>query len=390
MNKKLKKFKVGLNSETKAISLVENPAIEIDFIHMSEDEKPKEQVFLESDEKYMIYGPILVPDKDIYRNTNGNEYYLSFSSESIEKMSQEYMKDFKQFNVTLNHKDMADEICLVESWIVTDSYRDKANYLGFSVPTGTWMGGMKVNNIDTWNKIKSGELKGFSVESLIERVELNKIEENNNTMTDTNDMGFWTKMKEILEECFSSPKVEEPVEIEPTNIDLEAEPAPVAEPAPEPVVEPSEPQTEPEPTTTKVEENNEPVEPVEPEKTLEELKSEKLSELTSITSHFDNQLVNNEMVIKSSLGFSINADLRSQNNLRGLIAIGIEPVNFVTADNSVKSLTLEQLNVLLSECAQNGQNLYLQKWAYKAQIENVQTKEELEAIEFKFTMKDFS
>lgn len=131
-------------------------------------------------------------------------------------------------------------------------------------------------------------------------------------------------------------------------------------------------------------------EPVEPEKSLSKLKSDKLSELTAITSKFDNQLVNNEMIIKSSLGFSINADLRSQNNLRGLIAVGIEPVNFVTADNSVQSLTLEQLNVLLNECALNGQSLYLQKWEYKARIENAQTKEELEAIELKFTMKDFS
>ena len=130
--------------------------------------------------------------------------------------------------------------------------------------------------------------------------------------------------------------------------------------------------------------------PVEPKKTLEELKSDKLSELTSITSKFDNQLVNTDMIIKSSLGFSINADLRSQNNLRGLIAVGVEPVNFVTADNSVQSLTLEQLNTLLNECAQNSQSLYLQKWAFKTQIENTKTKEELEAIAFKFTMKDFS
>lgn len=126
------------------------------------------------------------------------------------------------------------------------------------------------------------------------------------------------------------------------------------------------------------------------EKTLSELKSEKLSELTAITSKFDNQLVNTDMIIKSSLGFSINADLRSQNNLRGLIAIGIEPVNFVTADNSVKSLTLEQLNVLLSECAQNGQHLYLLKWQYREQIEQAQTVEELNNIEFNFTMHDFS
>lgn len=131
-------------------------------------------------------------------------------------------------------------------------------------------------------------------------------------------------------------------------------------------------------------------EPVEPEKTLDELKSDKLVELTAITSKFDNQLVNNEMIIKSSLGFTINADLRSQNNLRGLIAIGIEPVNFVTADNSVKSLTLEQLNVLLSECAQNGQHLYLLKWQYREQIEQAQTVEELNTIEFNFTMHDFS
>ena len=96
------------------------------------------------------------------------------------------------------------------------------------------------------------------------------------------------------------------------------------------------------------------------------------------------------MIIKSSLDFSVNADLRSQNNLRGLISVGIEPVNFVTADNSVQSLSIEQLNILLNECTLNSQNLYLQTWKYKEQIENVQTKEELDAIEIKFEMLDFS
>ena len=123
---------------------------------------------------------------------------------------------------------------------------------------------------------------------------------------------------------------------------------------------------------------------------LDELKSEKLAELTAITSKFDNQLINTDMIIKSSLGFSINADLRSQNNLRGLITVGVEPVNFMTADNSVKSLTLEQLNILLNECAQNVQHLYLLKWQYREQIEQAQTVEELNKIVFKFEMKDFS
>ena len=125
-------------------------------------------------------------------------------------------------------------------------------------------------------------------------------------------------------------------------------------------------------------------------KSLSELKSDKLSELTAITSKFDNQLVNADMIIKSSLGFSINADLRSQNNLRGLIAVGVEPVNFVTADNSVKSLTLEQLNILLKESIENGKKLYETKWKYRDMILNSSSVEELNAIEFKFTMSDFS
>lgn len=127
-----------------------------------------------------------------------------------------------------------------------------------------------------------------------------------------------------------------------------------------------------------------------PSQNIDELKSDKLSELAGITSKFDNQLVNNEMIVKSSLGFSINADLRSQNNLRGLISVGVEPVEFIDSENISRSLNLEQLNTLLNECALNGQNLYLQKWSYKAQIENAQTVEELNKIVFNFEMKDFS
>lgn len=127
-----------------------------------------------------------------------------------------------------------------------------------------------------------------------------------------------------------------------------------------------------------------------PERTFAELKEEKLADLTAAGHQFDNQLVNENMIIKSSLGFSINADLRSQNNLRGLISAGIEPVNFVAADNSVQSLTLEQLNVLLNETIKNGENLYKTKWELRNKILNSSTIEELNSIEFKFSMLDFS
>lgn len=123
---------------------------------------------------------------------------------------------------------------------------------------------------------------------------------------------------------------------------------------------------------------------------LEKAKADKLAELTLISSRFDNQLINTDMIIKSSLGFSINADLRSQLNIHRLINIGTEPVSFVIADNTTADLSLAQLNILISECEENMQYLFGLKQSYKQQIEQAKTKEDLNAIKFEFTMKDFS
>jgi hypothetical protein len=273
MSKKIKRYKVGLDSETMAISLVTEPAIEIDFIHMSKDEEEKQQVFLEKDEKYLVYGPALIPDKDIYRNNGEQEYYLSFSKESIEKMENDYMKDFRQYNVSTQHKDKVDEVCVVESWLVADSYKDKANALGFNVPEGTWMVAMKVNNVDTWNRIKDGELKGFSVESLVSLEEFNKVQ--NDSEMDVNDETFWTKLKNVLSEAFgkkdenlsSEEELKEELNEQKTDIveeELEEAEKPVETPSEEPKVE--------QPTTVQEEPKQEPVEPAnEPaEKPVEE------------------------------------------------------------------------------------------------------------------------
>lgn len=127
-----------------------------------------------------------------------------------------------------------------------------------------------------------------------------------------------------------------------------------------------------------------------PEKTFDELKEEKLADLTTAGHQFDDQLVNEDMIINSSLGFKANADLRSQNNINGLIAAGQEPVAYVDSQNVAHSLTLSQLNILLQEIILCGQYLYQQKWAYRAQINACTTKEELAAITFEFRMKDFA
>lgn len=283
MAKKIKRYKVGCDSETYAISLVEAPAIESEFVALAKEEE--KQVFLESNERHMVYGAALIPDMDIYRNDGEHEYYISFSKESIEKMSQDFMKEYRQYEVKTDHEDVANEVCVVESWLVSDAYKDKSNALGINVPEGSWMVGMKVNNIETWDRIKAGELKGFSVESLVSLEEFSKID---NNMIDTNEM-FWDKLKNILKETFSkkeekadtivSSASRDAVVDEPQTEEVALEEQPVNEPAPEPV---SEPVSEPEPAPVQEEPKEEPVEPKnEPEPVQEEPKADtsKLEEL---------------------------------------------------------------------------------------------------------------
>ena len=292
MAKKIKKYKVGVDSETYAISLVESPAIESDFVALAKEEEEKQQVFLESDEKHMVYGAALIPDKDIYRNNGEQEFYINFTKESIERMSQDFMKEYRQYEVKTDHDDIANEVCVVESWLVSDSYKDKSNALGINVPEGTWMVGMKVNNIETWERIKAGELKGFSVESMISLEEFSK-QNNDNMNIETNDMGFWNKMKEVLAEVFSKKEGDiEPIDMEDlaansgfTNVEdyqkeaeavkAELEEQNAAEPAVEPTVEPTveepKPAEEPKVEEPVVEEPKVEEKPKEDNKHLEEL-----------------------------------------------------------------------------------------------------------------------
>ncbi len=128
-----------------------------------------------------------------------------------------------------------------------------------------------------------------------------------------------------------------------------------------------------------------------PEKTLDELKSEKLVELKAISRKYT---INDcdEMYLTSSLGYVINADKTAQDNIRGLIEAHEETdlIKYKLYDNSFKNVTIADLKIMLKECAQNGENLYTQKFLYQEQINACTTKEELEAIEIKFTMMDFS
>lgn len=163
---KIKELRIDDESGVDAIALVSHPAIEVDFMKFSK--QSEKSVFASIDnEKRIITGPAMIPDKMIYRvdvNTR-EEYYVYFTKETVEKISQKYLIEQKQSNVNFEHWLAIDDISLIESWIIIDQDKDKSNALGFSVSKGTWMISMKVNNESVWNDlIKSGDVKGFSIE----------------------------------------------------------------------------------------------------------------------------------------------------------------------------------------------------------------------------------
>lgn len=118
-----------------------------------------------SNEKRVLMGAAMIPDKPIYRLDGDEEYYVFFTKETIRRASELYLMNGKQNNATLEHEVKLDGLSLVESWIIEDSEKDKSRAYGLNHPVGTWMVSMKVNNDDIWdNYVREGVVKGFSIE----------------------------------------------------------------------------------------------------------------------------------------------------------------------------------------------------------------------------------
>ena len=158
-----------------AISIVENPAIEENFLALKSDEIKLAEV---NKEKRILMGALLVPNKPIFRRNGEDEYYIYFSKDTVLKASQLYLKNGNQNNSTLEHKHELNGLTLVESWIVEDEKYDKSRKYGLDVPVGTWMGAVKVNNDEIWDEyVKSGKVKGFSIEGYFaDKVEASKVD----------------------------------------------------------------------------------------------------------------------------------------------------------------------------------------------------------------------
>ena len=148
-----------------AISLVENPAIEENWVAYKGEKKVEFQTV--NEEQRIIAGAILVPDKPIYRNIEGEEQYWFMSGKTVKQAAHLYLKNMNQGNVTFEHEEEVTDVTLVESWII-EGDKDKSQNYGMDLPQGTWFGLMKVDNEVIWEEyVKTGQVKGFSIEGFM-------------------------------------------------------------------------------------------------------------------------------------------------------------------------------------------------------------------------------
>ena len=118
-----------------------------------------------NDEEMIVTGPAMVPQQLILRKDKmGNPFHVYFSKATIRKIAKKFFELNKQNNTDIEHDDnITTNNTLLESWIVEDPNMDKSKAMGFEVPAGTWMASYKINDEETWNKIKNGDLNGYSI-----------------------------------------------------------------------------------------------------------------------------------------------------------------------------------------------------------------------------------
>ena len=163
------------------ISLVAAPAMESNFIALSEQKEIQLKAI--DNEKRILLGAVLIPNKPIYRNQNGKEFNIVFPAETIRLSMENFFEQGYQSASTLEHdnKQKLKDVTFVESWIKEDEVNDKSVKYGMTEPVGTWFASMKVNNDKIWNDfVKTGKVKGFSIDGFFDLERINLKTENMN------------------------------------------------------------------------------------------------------------------------------------------------------------------------------------------------------------------
>lgn len=144
-----------------AISLVEFPAIEENFVALKDHKIEFKTI---DEDKRVVVGLALIPNKPIYRRSGDREYYVYFSKDTVRKVAEKFIIENKTNNATLEHQLQAKGVSVVESWVVENPEKDKTAIYELNAVEGSWAVVMRIFNDQVWDDVKRGIYKGLSIE----------------------------------------------------------------------------------------------------------------------------------------------------------------------------------------------------------------------------------
>ncbi len=140
-----------------------------------DETKLSKESFSLDEEQRIVVGPLMIPDKLILRvDENGDPYYVFFSKQTIAQIAEKMMRSKLLDRVNIEH-DSEDRVDahLVESWLVSDVYKDKQQVYGFSHPEGSWLASYRINEDRAWEMVRSGKVRGWSIEGFFSNLVIN-------------------------------------------------------------------------------------------------------------------------------------------------------------------------------------------------------------------------
>tara|TARA_R100001244_G_scaffold63542_1_gene52766 strand:- start:1563 stop:2813 length:1251 start_codon:yes stop_codon:yes gene_type:complete len=150
-------------------SFVGEPATEEDFFIFSKEARQEVSQFKIDEKRRIVTGVMMVADKPIYRNSNGEEFMVVFDAETIEKIAIKFFADNFNNNVNTEHANEVQDVVLFESMVI-DKRRGITAPKGFpKLNEGTWIASYKINNDMLWDDVMNGKFKGFSVEGVFNK-----------------------------------------------------------------------------------------------------------------------------------------------------------------------------------------------------------------------------
>lgn len=178
------------------ISLVDDPAVEANFMAFSKEKYLSFKV--ENEEKRIVTGLVMAADRPILRQDEDGLYYIMYDKDTINAMAERFLAMGLANNVDTQHNFEVEKDVFLREMYIKDTERGISPKGFEDVEDGSLFATYHILNDEVWEKVKSGEFKGFSLAGIFQEVEMSKVEDDITDEEYEEAMGYIDQLNRML------------------------------------------------------------------------------------------------------------------------------------------------------------------------------------------------